>query len=296
MTIYIDIILIENIIMNFIILLASNLINRSNINYTRVIIASILGSIYAILEYIYKGNIYSNQLIKFILSVGMVYIAFKASTVKQLAKQLIIFYLTSFTFGGCTYFLIYYIRPSKLLLTSGTYILKLIGLGAILGLIILKLAFNIIKNKTNKNLQISNILVVYKDKKITIKAMLDTGNLLEDPITNTPVIIVQKSELRKIFPKEVFDIKEENIVNYSFENIEYDVRTKIKFIPFKTIGRENGIIIGFKPDYIEINFEDEIIKINNVIIGIYNGILSKKNTYSAIYGLNLINDKKEVKI
>ena len=49
---------------------------------------------------------------------------------------------------------------------------------------------------------------------------------------------------------------------------------------------------GLKPDYIEIEWEDEILIIKNVIVGIYDNKLSKNNMYSAIVGLNLINSGK----
>ena len=52
MTIYIDIIFLENIIMNFIILLSTGLVLREKISYTRIFVASILGSIYVVVTYI----------------------------------------------------------------------------------------------------------------------------------------------------------------------------------------------------------------------------------------------------
>ena len=66
----------------------------------------------------------------------------------------------------------------------------------------------------------------------------------------------------------------------------------MKIIPFKSIGNENGILIGFKPDYLEIEYEDEIINIKDAIIGIYENKLSKSDRYSAIFGLNIINQEE----
>ena len=58
MTIYIDIIIVENLIMNYIILYATGLISKSKISHSRLFLASSIGSIYAIMEYISRLNIY----------------------------------------------------------------------------------------------------------------------------------------------------------------------------------------------------------------------------------------------
>lgn len=291
MTLYIDIILIENIVMNCIILLSTSIISKTKINKIRIFLSSLLGSMYSILEYIYPFEIYSNQIIKIILSISMVYIAFNFNNIKKFVKQFVLFYLTSFTFGGCAFFLLYYIRPEQILTESGKYILKIVFLGAILGFFILYIAFKIVKNRIDKNAIINTIKIYYKDKEKMIKAMLDTGNLLSEPITKTPVVIVQKNDLYSIFPEEILNIDKERIINYDFENMDNDIKKRLKIIPYKSIGKENGLIIGFKPNFIEVEWEDEKLIIDDVIIGIYDNKLSKNNMYSAIFGLNLINGR-----
>ena len=66
MTIYIDIIIVENLIMNYIILYATGLISKSKISHLRIFFASAIGAIYVITGYISKLNIYSNMLVKII--------------------------------------------------------------------------------------------------------------------------------------------------------------------------------------------------------------------------------------
>ena len=45
----------------------------------------------------------------------MVYIAFNSKTIKELFKQLLIFYMTSFVFGGAALALMYFIKPQEAL-------------------------------------------------------------------------------------------------------------------------------------------------------------------------------------
>ena len=292
MTLYIDIIFLENLIMNYVILLSTGIINKEKNNKLMLIISSIIGSVYSIMECILKIDMYSNQMLKIILSISMVYVAFKASNIKKFIKQLIIFYLTSFTFGGCAFFLLYYIKPEQIITDSGRYILKIVVLGAILGFFILHTALKIVKSKVDKKVTIKLIKIIYNNKSHIVKAMLDTGNLLCDPITKVPVVIVERDELKNILPQQILNINEKEIISYNFNYLDEEIQTRLKIIPFKSIGNENGILIGFKPDYLEIEYEDEIINIKDAIIGIYENKLSKSDRYSAIFGLNIINQEE----
>ena len=123
MTIYIDIIIIENLIMNYIILYATGLISKNKIYYLRIFFASLIGAIYVATQYISNLAIYSNTIIKIILSIIMVLIAFNPQDMKKMFKQLLLFYLTTFTFGGVATYLIYVLKPENIIIENGILIL-----------------------------------------------------------------------------------------------------------------------------------------------------------------------------
>lgn len=98
MTIYVDVVLLENLCMNYAILFATGVVTRNNLRILRIIISSLIGGIYAVISFMNIFKIYSNLIFKIILSVVMVYICFKPKNLRMLFKQLIIFYLISFAF------------------------------------------------------------------------------------------------------------------------------------------------------------------------------------------------------
>ncbi len=215
MTIYIDVVLIENLIMNYIILFATGIILKNKIHHVRLILASLLGAIYSIIAYTSVLNIYSSVILKIILSVIIVYIAYNPQNIKQLWKYILIFYLTSFVFGGAAFALIYVVRPQDILMKNGlflgTYPLKTIILGSIIAFIIIITAFKIVKTKITKNDMFCTIKIKLNEQEIETKAMIDTGNLLKEPITNTPVIVVEHTLLYECMPKEILN-NLENII------------------------------------------------------------------------------------
>lgn len=295
MTIYIDVVLIENLIMNYIILFSTAIILKIKMKHIRLILGSLLGSIYSVIAYMSILEIYSSMILKIILSIIIVYIAFNPQNVKQMWKTILIFYLTSFVFGGAAFALIYIVKPQDILMKNGlflgTYPLKTIMLGAIIAFIVITTAFTIVKSKISKKDMYCDIEIKLNDKEIKTKAMIDTGNMLKEPITNTPVIVVEHTLLYDCIPKEILN-NLENILGGDFEKIPEDIKikyiSKLKLIPFSSLGKQNGMLLGIKPEYIKIIEEEKEEKEENVIIGIYNKSLTKKGEYRALIGIELI--------
>ncbi len=293
MTIYIDIIIVENLIMNYIILYATGLISKSKKSYIRMFLASLIGAIYATLEYVLKVNIYSNIILKTILSIIIVYVAFYPQDVKKMCKQLLLFYVTTFTFGGIATYLIYVLKPQNIIIKNGmyvgTYVLKVIFIGAIVGTIILVTAFKMAKNKLTKKDMICKVKIKLNGKEETVEAMVDTGNMLKEPITGTPVVVVERTSLYELLPKEILN-NTESILGGDFEKIPEEIKNeyvpKLKLIPFASLGKQNGMLVGIKPEKIEV-INEQAEEEKNAIIGIYNKSLTKKGEYKALIGIDL---------
>ena len=295
MTIYIDVVLIENLIMNYIILLATGLILKIEINHIRLILASLLGASYSIVAYTGAIEVYSSFILKIILSILIVYIAFNPQNTKKMWKELLLFYLTSFVFGGAAFALIYIVKPQDILMKNGlflgTYPLKTVMLGAIVAFTIILTAFTIVKKKITKQDMFCEIEIELNEEKIRINTMIDTGNMLKEPITNTPVVVVEHTLLYQCLPKEILN-NLENIIGGDFEKIPEEIKEKyisrLKLIPFSSLGKQNGMLLGIKPKYLKIITEEQEKIKENVIIGIYNKSLTKKGEYRALMGIELL--------
>ncbi len=121
MTIYLDIIFFENLFMNFIILYACEIITKSSIKITRTMASSTIGSIYAIIQYMYYMKIFSNFFLKIVLSFVMVYVVFTPKNLETFFKKIVVFYLTSFTFGGVAFAFLYFINPQEILMQKRSF-------------------------------------------------------------------------------------------------------------------------------------------------------------------------------
>lgn len=300
MTIYLDIVFIENIIMNFIIIFTTGIVLKTTIKQWKMIIASGIGAIYTIAMYLNILPIYSNFFMKFILSVVIVYISFSPKKIKTLLKQLLIFYLISFVFGGCVFSLMFFISPKLATMKNGVFVgaypLKIALIGGIVSFIVIQISFKIVKTKLTKKNVIYDIEINLNNNSINVKALLDTGNLLKEPITGSPVVVVERSKLYSIFPAVVLDNLEKIIGGDTSVllgcNDNINIISRFRMIPFTSLGKQNGLLLGIKVDYINVVIEENIKKIHNVIIGIYDKSFTKNEMYSAIFGLDILEGGK----
>ena len=293
MIVYIDIILLENLCMNYIILFATAYIMKIKISHIRIIASSSIGAVYSIMLYMQILPIYSSIFMKIILSVVMVYISYAPKSVKIAIKQLIIFYLISFAFGGCAFALLYFVKPQDIFIKNGVYIgtypLKIALLGGIVGFVITYIAFKIIKNKATKEEMIYKLKIKINDKTVEVNALLDTGNKLKDPITLVPVIVIEKQKLYNFLPEEILENIDKIIGGDSNKLIEENIKymSKFRVIPYNSIGKQNGLMLGFKADEVKIIIDEEERTIKNTIIGIFNQSFNSQ-TYSALISLEII--------
>jgi stage II sporulation protein GA (sporulation sigma-E factor processing peptidase) len=295
MTVYLDIIFLENFILNFIILYAVSLVIKEKAGCIKLMIASLIGASYVIIYYLINFQSKWNLIFKIILSVVMVYISFMPKSFKEFIKQIIFFYLVSFVFGGASLGVIYMVNAGRISIRNGiivgNYTLKTIFIGVILAFTIITVAFKFVKNRISKKDLFCNIKIIINQNKINVKAVIDTGNFLKEPITNIPVIVVEKDILRNFVPKEILE-NIENILGGDLknipENIQNEYMSKLKVIPFSSLGKQNGMLLGIKADGVVVEIDNEEKYVEKVILGIYTKKLSKKDEYNALLGIDVI--------
>lgn len=148
-----------------------------------------------------------------------------------------------------------------------------------------------VKNRLNIEDIFCDVKVSNNGNEQKFKAMIDTGNLLKDPITNSPVIIIEKNSLKNILPEEILENTQE-IINgeYEFSEEYLKYASKFRVLPFSSLGKQNGMLLGFKVDKVEAKINDEEVVKDDVIVGIYDKKLSNKGHYECLIGLNCVED------
>ena len=170
MKIYLDLILIINFIIDYLLLYGTKKILKNKTSIKRILLGSIIGSISSLLL-IYQNNI----IIKILLSILIIIITFG---INNIIKNTTYFYLLSIILGGTLYLFdlnIYKLNYQILLIISPILIYLYIK-----------------ENIKYKNIYLNNYIVeIYINNKLyKLEGMIDTGNELKDPYKKRSIILV----------------------------------------------------------------------------------------------------------
>ena len=199
MTIYVDLVFLLNVFLDFILLMSVSVILTRNAKVSRIILGSIIGGLSTLLLFINLSSI-ASLFLKLLLGLLMVLTTFGYKSIKYTFNNLFYLYTLSFSVGGVMY----------LLMEKGFYNYVILIIGFI---IVLFMYIKQIKNYQNNYSNYYSVELYFKNKKYLLTGYLDTGNKLYDSYKHRPVIITSKK------------------INYKLEEIIY--------VPYISLNNQN---------------------------------------------------------
>ncbi len=228
MKVYIEVIILINFFIDFILLFSMCLILRRQTTLKKLIISSLLGSIVTISLTKNIPGIYL-FIIKLITSLLMVIVCCDFKNIKYTLKNLFYLYTLSIILGGGIYLISIEIiskYPKLFNIKNNLYQNLLILL--ISSPLIIYIYTKEIKKIKNTYSNYYNIDIYLRDKTMTsLTGYLDTGNHLKDPYKNRPIILVNKDK-----------------INFNYNNI--------LLVPYDSLNN-HGLLKCIIPDKIYIN-------------------------------------------
>ena len=291
-TVYVDVLFAVNLLINYILINASGILSKINRNKLRMGFGAFIGASYALLIFFPDFSMLFTTICKLLISMLIVAASFPFYTLRSYIKTLVIFYMVSFGFGGCVLGVFYFSDIGARLgavYSNGIFYFNLpwtvLALSGILFYLAIKIC-GIISAKLyrGENLR-KKLRISLGEKTAELTALLDTGNALIDPVTLSPVIIAEYKSLRPLFSEDIKlglnRLSSDNITWIMSEVSEYGL--KVRLIPFSSLGKENGMLLGFVPDHAEIRDDCGVRVLDKCVVGIYDKQLSKDKSYTALF-------------
>jgi stage II sporulation protein GA (sporulation sigma-E factor processing peptidase) len=300
MIVYFDVVVIVNLIMNFLILYFVAIILKLEKNYLRLLFGAAFGCIFLLSMFSEKLMALESLPVKFAISLIMIIISFKPKTFTSFIKTTVFFYIVSFMVGGGVFGFFYFFRQHETfyndisLLNDISLPWWILLVSSVILFLFLKFFWPLIYKILSRDSLLVPLTICFNNNTKEIKAFIDTGNDLCDPISNYPVIIVELDAIEGIFGeklKSCLKLKPEECLQKIGEVLpSSEWATRFRVIPFESIGKTRGLMIGFKPDMVKIVFDNKILETQNVIIGIYERALSPDGTYRALLNPDLLDE------
>lgn len=285
MIIYADITFINNFLMTVAIIWTIAKIMEISFSWKKLISGGLAANIYLFLSLIMYSQksgpvIFLQVILNLFSAYIIVKISFPGLNNKGYLKLVFYLYLVSFITIGTTISLIYLSGGSSLTVTVQRLII-----GIIILLIIANFGWKIFRRYKAPEEFLLPLTIQFRNKSIHLTGLLDTGNSLTDPVTHLPVVVVDQERLLDLFSDQL----REELLNPENDYIdllqllsEKRIPEKLRLLPFSDLGRENGILIGFRPDFIEIGYREKNIRRKNSIIAISKRKLDYDDEYQAL--------------
>ncbi|MEE0059530.1 MAG: sigma-E processing peptidase SpoIIGA [Acutalibacteraceae bacterium] len=247
-TIYIDVLIATNFVVNYFILLSVAKCRKLSPNQKRLLMGSFFGAVFSLIILLPSMGVILGGLVKIIISSVIVIITFGYNGFKALLKNIALFYLISFAFCGVMLFVWFIFTPKGLAVNNSVVYFnispRIMVVTTLVAYIVVRVCDRLI-NRTASNIEICKIKIIHHNSYCEFYGKVDTGNTLYEPFSRCPVIVVNESAIKSITDNKFAKILNNNEPDYSLKN-------KYRVIPFNAIGA-NGLLPAFSPDEVYIN-------------------------------------------
>ncbi|WP_432665203.1 sigma-E processing peptidase SpoIIGA [Wukongibacter baidiensis] len=282
--------------MNFIILHITSYFCKYQGKTFKLGLGAAVGALYAFIIFFPSLHFLLSFSMKLVASMLIIVISFTPEKFRDFFKYLSVFYLVSFVFGGTAFALFYFTNFNTILSNgifySNNFSFRALFYSVAVAYVLIVISIGFLKNKINKENLYKQIIIEFDSKKKEINALIDTGNTLADPISQFPVIVVEYNAIEELLPDGIKDIfRDDN--SKKLENVSTILQSsnwmnRFRIIPFTSLGKENGILIGFKPDKVMLEIKGDEMNITKTIIGISTNRLSKNGDYRALLNPDIL--------
>jgi len=300
-TVYLDVVFSINFFMDFVLLWATAKFSQVRTTWVRLVAGAFVGACYSLALLLPSLHYLLGFSIKVLFSIVMVYAAFPRLRLRRFLQVLGYFYLVAFTMGGAMLGAIYLISKEQdlfgimngifVFLTNVRYTWLVAAVFA--AFVLVRYGVGFLKRNFFHSFFKVPVVIRLGDKRISTKALVDTGNQLRDPLTLKPVMIVEFDVLKKALPPEVLaalgNDNEPDLQRIVDSLSGSDWASKIRLVPFSSIGKNRGMLVGIRPDEVVVITADSNVRIKDMIVGIYHRSLSPEGTYRALLHPDVLN-------
>ncbi len=202
MKIYVDLIILLNFFLDFLLLLSISLILKRNARLIRLLFGALIGGL-SILSLFVNFNSFTLFIFKVFISILMILISFGFKNFKYTLNNFVYLYLVSIILGGFLYYINdeFAYKNTGLIFYHNGFSINWIIIIIISPIVIFLYVKNQrrTKEEMSKNYEVDITFLNGKTKHLT--GFLDTGNKLFDPYKKRPIIVINKRMLKGYNPR-----------------------------------------------------------------------------------------------
>lgn len=145
-----------------------------------------------------------------------------------------------------------------------------------------ELGWGMVHRRVVQSLHLVDLELLFGSERWTVPGLFDTGNRLADPFTGQPVIVLEEGVFRRFCPEPVAACLEA-VQPGDWARLVHllppEWSRRFRVIPYRTLGEENGLLVGFRADGARLAGESEF---RAAVVALHPGRLDPDGAYVAL--------------
>ncbi|AMQ20077.1 sigma-E processing peptidase SpoIIGA [Geobacillus sp. JS12] len=289
MVVYLDVIWLLNVCFDALLLWLTALMLKRPIVWWRLLAGALIGSLLVVLLFTPFSAIAQHPLIKAAVSVLIVWAAFGFKRPRYLLENMLAFYFATFAVGGGM-LAVHYFFAHQLSVRQGMLLMHHPGAGDPVSWLFVVIGFPVlwlfsrrrveaIREKKLRFEHIIEVKIVWDGRPLMLRGLIDSGNQLVDPLTKTPVMVVEQEKAKAVLPEELLGCLSAHMMLASPP--ERWVH-RLRLIPYRAVGSGPQIMAAVKPDRIMLRYENEWLEVAQGLVALSADPLSTDGEYDCI--------------
>lgn len=290
-TIYADTLIFINVFVTYFLLLTTEALMHTQIRRLRLLVASLVGGIYALVLLIHLP-VWVAAMLRIVICCVLLLIANKFVSLRRFLKSVCIFLSVNFVFAGLMLAVSLLIRPAGFLCSFGTVyfdvdipfilVLTLLAYG------IIRLAL-LLSTSHNSDTHFGSFTIHTPCGIREGKGIFDTGNHLCDNFTGKPVILVGEGFADTLVPDGVREFLHGKALSEC--TIDAAWQNKLRLFPYQTVGG-SGLLPAFRCDSVTLTHMKTTRTYARLYVAVSNGALGA-GEYDALFPCALFEEMSE---
>jgi stage II sporulation protein GA (sporulation sigma-E factor processing peptidase) len=298
MVVYLDLIFLANLLIDGAILAVTARIRHVRPKLWRLALSAALGASYVVMMVVPSLSFMFTFVVKCLFSLTMILVAFGFGGLQTFLRNLGAFYVVNFVVAGGM-FGVHYLLQSPgdvfngiLLTRSGgfAYPVKVGSLLIVLAFFplvwLLRSVVASARRAERMKQYLAQVRIRIDEHESVCVGLIDTGNQLYDPLTRTPVMVVEATQWQEVLPEawlsRIRRAEVDQLVAAIGTDESFVWQDRLRLIPYRGVNRGTQFMLALKPDKVVIVLNETEIVSDKVLVGLDGGKLAADGSYQAI--------------
>jgi len=271
MTVYADVLVVLNLIVDYFLLRLTAIILKRQASVWRILAGAFVGALTSLYIFLPQMKAFIEIVLRIVSCLLICFLTFGFKGTKAYFRGVLCFFAVTFIYGGAMTAVWYFFKPSGMIINNSVVYFNISPIFLIafsVGAYIIITVLNFVLAKNCVYSENCLIEIRAKNNLTLLSAIVDTGNSIEDMFSKSEIIIVDEAVMVELFPD--YPASEE-------------LKSRYRALPCDTVSGV-GLLDGYRCDRAILKYKDKEIKLDKPVLAVskarlndgYNAIINPK--------------------